>query len=150
MRTMIVLAVAAVVVAAVLAACRSRGDSAADSATDDTTRADEPAADSGLVAIDTASASPSPPRKDASPASAPDVRRSAAPASDSTPPSEDSIRAMRPELPQVKPGKRPGTWRGLKLPEEVPVRPVPPAIRVQRVPDSVSQRDSTKPPEPER
>jgi hypothetical protein len=61
------------------------------------------------------------------------------------------VRAMRPDMPQVTPEKRPRTWRGFKLPEEMPVRaPVETIRRVEQVPDSVMKGDSTKPPPPER
>jgi hypothetical protein len=150
MRTTIVLLVAAVLVVAVLLACRARDDSAADGATSDSAPPDGSEADTGVVASDTASPSP-PPRGDNSRVSTPEVRRAEDPARDSTLPPEDSIRAMRPRLPQVTPGNRPGTWRGFKLPEERPVRlPVETLRRVEQVPDSVMKGDSTKPPKPAR
>lgn len=150
MRTTIVLLAVAVLVVAVLAACRARGDSAADSATDDSARADGSATDSGVAVTDTASSSTSVPPTVTSRARPPAVRRAGDPRHDSTLPPEDSIRAMRPELPQVTPGKRPRTWRGLKLPEEMPVRAPLDTIRPEQMPDSVMKGDSTKPPKPER
>jgi hypothetical protein len=151
MRTTIVLLVAAVLVVAVLLACRARDDSAADSATSDSAPPEGSEADTGVVANDTASPSPSLPRGDNSRARTPEVRRAEEPARDSTLPPEDSIRAMRPRLPQVTPGNRPGTWRGFKLPEERPVRlPLETLRQVEQVPDSVMKGDSTKPPKPAR
>lgn len=151
MRTTIVLLAAAVLVVAVLLACRARDDSAADSATSDSAPPDGSGADTGVVANDTARASTSVPRGDNSRVSKPEVRRAGVPARDSTLPPEDSIRAMRPHLPQVTPGNRPRTWRGFKLPEERPVRlPVETLRRVEQVPDSVMKGDSTKPPKPAR
>lgn len=151
MRTTIVLLAAAVLVVAVLLACRARDDSAADSATSDSAPPDESAADTGVVASDTPSPSTSVPRGDHSRASPPEVRRAGDPARDSTLPPEDSIRAMRPHMPQVTPEKRPRAWRGFKLPEERPVRlPVETLRRVEQVPDSEMKGDSTKPPKPDR
>jgi outer membrane biosynthesis protein TonB len=150
MRTTIVLLVDAVLVGAVLLACRARDDSAADSATSDSAPPDGSAADTGVVAIDTASPA-TPPHEASSRASTPEVRRAETPARDSTLPPEDSVRAMRPRLPQVTPGNRPRTWRGFKLPEERSVRvPVETLRRVEQVPDSVMKGDSTKPPKPAR
>ena len=150
MRTTIILLAAAVLVVTVLLACRARDDSAADSATGDSAPPDGSAADTGVVANDTASPSTSVPRGDNSRARTPDVRRAGDPARDSTLPPEDSIRAMRPRMPQVTPG-RPRAWRGFKLPEERAVRlPVETLRRVEQVPDSVMKGDSTKPPKPAR
>jgi outer membrane biosynthesis protein TonB len=151
MRATIVLLAAALLVVAVLVACRARDDSAADSATSDSGPPDGSAADSGVVANEPASPSPSVPRGEKPRANTPEVRRAGDPARDSTLPPEDSIRGMRPELPQVTPGKRPRTWRGFKLPEEMPVRaPVETIRQVEQVPDSVMKGDSTKPPKPDR
>lgn len=149
MRTTIVLLAAAALVVAVLLACRARDDSTADSTTGDSTPPDGSTADTGVVANDTASRSTSARHGDNSRASTPEVRRTGDPARDSTLPPEDSIRAMRPRLPQVTPGNRPRTWRGFKLPEEraVPL-PVETLRRVEQVPDSVMKGDSTKPPKP--
>lgn len=150
MRTTIVVLMAAVLVVAVLLACRARDDSAADSAASDSAPPDGSAADTGAVGNDTASPSTSVPRGDNSRASTPEVRRAGDPARDSTLPPEDSIRAMRPRMPQVTP-ERPRAWRGFKLPEERPVRlPVDTLRRVEQVPDSVMKGDSTKPPKPVR
>jgi hypothetical protein len=149
MRTTIVLLAVAVLLVAALAACRARDDSAADSATNDSAGTDGSATDSGLVADDTASPGASVTRGGDSRAL--EVRRAGDSTRDSTLPPEDSIRAMRPELPQVKPEKRPRTWRGFKLPEEMPVRaPVETIRRDEQVPDSVMKGDSTKPPRPDR
>lgn len=68
---------------------------------------------------------------------------------DSPLPPDDSLRAMRPDMPKVTPPKRPRTWRGFKLPESMPVRaPVETIRRVEQVPDSVTKGDSTRPPTP--
>jgi hypothetical protein len=149
--TMLVFAVAAAVAMVVLAACRTREDSAADSAVDDSARADGSATDS-VHATDTGTVSPAPPLQNATRPSKPQPRRVEDPPRDSTLPPEDSIRAMRPKLPQVTPPvKRPGTWRGFKLPEETPVRPpIEPIRRVEPVPDSEAKADSTKAPRPPR
>jgi hypothetical protein len=149
--TMLVFAVAAVIAVVVLAACRVREDSAADSAVDDSARADGSATDS-VHATDTGTVSPPVPLQKASRPSTPKARRVEDSPRDSTLPSEDSMRAMRPKLPQVTPPvKRPGTWRGFKLPEETPVRPpIEPIPRVEQVPDSEQKADSTKVPKPPR
>ena len=151
MRTTIILLAAAVLIVAVLAACRARDDTAADSATDDSVPFDGTAADTGVVANDTASPSTSAPRGAKSRASTPAVRPVGDSARDATMPPEDSIRAMRPHLPQVTPGNRPRKWRGFKLPEEraVPL-PVETLRRVEQAPDSLMKGDSTKPPKPAR
>jgi hypothetical protein len=149
--TMVVLGVAAVLALVVLAACRTRDDSAADSALDDSARPDGSATDS-VSATDTGSVSSPVPLERASPPSKPKPRRVEDPPRDSALPPEDSLRAMRPKLPQVTPPvKRPGTWRGFKLPEAIPVRPPVETIRrVEQVPDSQAQADSTKPSKPPR
>jgi hypothetical protein len=150
MRTMILVLAAAVLMVAVWAACRARDDSAGDSTAGDTARADESTPDSGVAANDIASPPPLGPRVDKSRTS-PEIRRARDPVRDSALPPEDSIRAMRPHLPQVTPGKRPRTWRGFKLPEEMPVRvPLETIRRVEELPDSVMKGDSTKPPKPDR
>lgn len=52
--------------------------------------------------------------------------------------------------PHPTPGKRPRTWRGFKLPEEMPVRvPLETLRPVEQLPDSVTKRDP-EPPNPER
>ena len=147
--TIALLAIAALTVA-VLAACRPRDDAPADTAAPDSTRADGTAAERDTVAADSASGSTSTPRQ--SPArSSPPIRRAGDTATKSTMPPDDSVRAMRPDMPQVTPEKRPRTWRGFKLPEEMPVRtPVETIKRVEQVPDSVMKGDSTKPPPPGR
>lgn len=150
MRTTIVLLAIAVLTVAVLAACRLRDDVPADTEAPDTTRADDTAAVGDTVAADSASVVTSTPRQSPAPRGLP-VQRAGDTAAKSTLPPDDSIRAMRPEMPQVTPQKRPRTWRGFKLPEEMPVRaPVETIKRVEQVPDSVMKGDSTKPPGPER
>lgn len=150
MRTTIVLLAIAVLTVAVLAACRLRDDVPADTEAPDTTRADDTAGVDDPVAADSASAMRSTPRQGTAAPSLP-VRRAGDTAAKSTLPPDDSIRAMRPEMPQVTPQKRPRTWRGFKLPEEMPVRtPVETIKRVEQVPDSVMKGDSTKPPRPAR
>ena|ERR687896_2551440 len=148
MRTTIALLVIATIVVAVLAACSARDDSVADSAAGDKARSDESQSDSGTADSDSAPAaasSPSttPPRD--SRVRTPPRERVDESVRDSTPPPEDSIRAMRPKLPQVTPEKRPRAWRGFKLPEERPVR-----IPLEQVPDTTMKGDSTKPPKPDR
>jgi hypothetical protein len=150
MRTTIVLLAIAVLTVAVLAACRPRDDATADTESPDTTGANETAAAGDTVAADSASATVSTPRQSPARSRLP-VRRAGDTAANSPLPPDDSIRAMRPEMPQVTPEKRPRTWRGLKLPEEMPVRtPVETIKRVEQVPDSVMKGDSTKPPKPDR
>ena len=150
MRTTILLLGIAVLVVAVLAACRTQGDAADDSATSDNSRIADTAEESGVAAADT---TPSPKaaaaRREPS-TTTPDVRRASDSSSDATAIPEDSIRAMRPKLPQEKPGSRPRTWRGFKLPEEMPVRPPIESIRREPVPDSVVPPDTTKPPKLDR
>lgn len=149
MRTTLLLLGIAVLVVAVLAACRAQGDAGDDSATSDNPGADT-TEETGVAAADTTSLPKSAPRR-AQPATTPDARRAADSSTDPTAIPEDSIRAMRPELPQVKPGTRPRTWRGFKLPEEMPVRPpVEPILRVEKLPDSALPPDTTKPPKPAR
>jgi hypothetical protein len=151
MRATILLLAAAVLVVAVLAACRARDHSAADSAAGDSASTDGSETDSAASANDTASPSPSMPRAEAPRASRPGIRRAQDTARDSTLPPEDSIRAMRPTMPQVTPVKRPRAWRGFKLPEEQPVRlPLDTVRRVDQAADSVMKGDSTKPPRPNR
>ena len=149
MRTTIVLLAIAVLAVAVLAACRARDDGAADSATPDTARAADTIASRDTVAVESASVTPSAPRQSPSPGrSLPTIRRAGDTVPDTLPP-DDSIRAMRPKMPQVTRPKRPRTWRGFKLPEEMPVRaPVETIKRVEQIPDSLVKGDSTKPPTP--
>ena len=150
MRTTILLLGIAVLVVAVLAACRAQGDGADDSATGDNARIADTAEESGVAAADTTPSPKAAPRREPS-TTTPDVRRASDSSSDATAIPEDSIRAMRPKLPQEKPGNRPRTWRGFKLPEEMPVRPpIEPIRRVEQVPDSVLPPDTTKPPKPDR
>lgn len=150
MRTTIVLLAIAVLTVAVLAACRLRDDVPADTEAPDTTRADDTAAVGDTVAADSASVVTSTPRQSPAPRSLP-VQRAGDTAAKSTLPPDDSIRAMRPEMPQVTPQKRPRTWRGFKLPEEMPVRlPIETIKGPEQAPDSLMKGDSTKPPPPER
>jgi hypothetical protein len=143
MRTTIVLLAIAAIVVAVLAACSARDDSVADSAAGDNARADEPQSDSVAAADDSAPAAQSTPRDPRT--RTPAIQRVEDSIRDSILPPEDSIRAMRPKLPQVVPEKRPRAWRGFKLPEERPVR-----IPLEQAPDSTMKGDSTKPPKPPR
>ena len=152
MRTTIVLLAMAVLAVAALGACRARDDGepdsvAADSAAPDTARSADTIASRDTIAAKGNSVTPSAPRE--SPRqSTPAIRRAGDTVTDSLPP-DDSIRAMRPKMPQVTPPKRPRTWRGLKLPEAMPVRaPVETIKRVEPVPDSVQKGDSTTPPMP--
>ena len=150
MRTTIMLLAIAVLAVAVLAACRARDDGTSDTAAPDTERSDDTATARDTVATDSASGAASTPRQPPARSSAP-VRRAADTAADATLTPDDSIRATRPDMPQVTPEKRPRTWRGFKLPEEMPVRvPVEMIRGVEQVPDSVMKGDSTKPPRPER
>jgi hypothetical protein len=149
MRTTIVLLGVGALAIGVLAACRARDDGDPDSAAPDTTRGDDTAATTAAGSTDSGAASMSPARQDTPRVTRP-IRRAGDSTSDSLPP-DDSIRAMRPDMPQVTPEKRPRTWRGFKLPEEMPVRaPVETIKRVEQVPESVMKGDSTKPPPPDR
>jgi hypothetical protein len=149
MRTTLLVLGIAVLVVVVLAACRAQDDAADDSATSENQGIADTTEESGIAAADTASSPNEPARREAP-----------APTSDPRPPDsstdtpaipEDSIRAMRPKLPQVKPGTRPRTWRGFKLPEEMPVRaPIESIKHVEQVPDSVLPADTTKPPPADR
>jgi FtsZ-interacting cell division protein ZipA len=162
MRTAILLLAIVAIVVAVFAACRARDDTVADSAAGDNARADESRSDSiaatGESVPDAKSAERAAPRTGAPPsrrqgsrAHPPATRRVDDPVRDTALPPEDSIRAMRPKLPQVTPEKRPRAWRGFKLPEERPVRiPLDTVGPVQQVPDSTMKGDSTKPPKPNR
>ena len=149
MRTTILVLGIAVLVVAVLAACRAQDDAADDSASSDNSGIADTAEASGIAAADTTS-SPKPATRREPSGTTPDIRRAADSSNDPTAIPEDSIRAMRPELPQVKPGSRPRTWRGFKLPEEMPVRPPIESIRREPLPDSVVPPDTTKPPKPDR
>ena len=150
MRTTILLLAVAVLAVAVLAACRTRDEGSADRVEPDTARANDTVAASDTVATDSASVAASTPRRPPARSGVP-IRRAADTVPDSALPPDDSIRAMRPDMPQVTPAKRPRTWRGFKLPEEMPVRaPLETMTRVEQAPDSVMKGDSTKPPRPER
>jgi hypothetical protein len=151
MRTTVVLLALAVLAVVVLAACQAREDAAADSTAADSTASD----DSGNVAQaprSDAESSPAPQtQRDPSPTRAERIRSAGDSAADTVLPPHDTARALRPEMPQVTPEKRPRTWRGFKLPEERPVRaPVETIKRVEQVPDSVMKGDSTRPPQPDR
>lgn len=150
MRTTIALLAIAALAVAVLAACRARDDGESDGAVTDTARPDDTTRAPHSVTPQSASAPASPARQD-TPRPALPIRRAGDPAADSVVPSDDSLRALRPDMPQVTPEKRPRTWRGFKLPEEMPVRaPVETIRRVEQAPDSLMKGDSTKPPRPAR
>ena len=118
-----------------LVACQPRDDSAEDSMSADSTPTDDLTPDSAAAeSADT----------NASAANASRTSRSARggdTARDAKLPPEDSIRAMRPRMPEVLPDSRPGRWRGFKLPEERPVQ-----LPIEKVPDSVMKGDSTRRP----
>ena len=150
MRTTILLLAIAVLVFAVLAVCRPRDESASDSAAADSAAPDTvPADDTAEAPVpnDTAPMSTTRPPLPRTPRAA---RPADASARDSALPPDDSIRAMRPDVPQVTPPKRPRTWRGFKLPEEMPVRTPVETIKPLAPADSVMKGDSTKPPTPDR
>ena len=150
MRTTILLLAVAALAVAVLAACRARDDGTSDSAAPDSTRADDTTTPTDTVATESASVAASTPRRAPARSVAP-VRDATDTAHDSALPPDDSIRAMRPKMPQVTPEKRPRTWRGFKLPEEMPVRlPIETIKGPEQAPDSLMKGDSTKPPPPER
>lgn len=144
MRSLFAILALALAGVVVFAACRARDETAADSAASDTASgADALAAPSPESARDTGSAPTANHRRRRSPGT-PDTVRREAQARDTAVPSQDSLRAMRPQLPEVTPD-RPREWRGLKLPEERRARaPVAPIHRVDSVPDSVL-RDTARP-----
>jgi hypothetical protein len=147
MRNLLLLLAGAALTLIVIVACRARDDSDADATGEDTARADGSVRDSVAGARDTT-------RGDVrvAPTASPARPAASAPRDSAIPPA-DSIRAMRPKLPEVVPDSRPGRWRGLKLPETRPVRPPIESIRaVEQVPDSVMKGDSTRPrpPQPDR
>lgn len=149
MRTTILFLAVAALAVAVLAACRARDDGTADSVAPDSARADDTTSAADTVAAESASVTASAPRAPAR--SGIPVRDAGDTAKGSVLPPDDSIRAMRPKMPQVTPEKRPRTWRGFKLPEEMPVRvPIETIKRVEQAPDSLMKGDSTKPRPPER
>ena len=144
MRMAILLAAVAGLTLVGLAACKARNGSDADTTDGDSARAEGRVSDSLAAADDSVTPPASPSRPSAS-------RREADPPRDSTLPPEDSIRAMRPRLPQVVPDSQPGRWRGLKLPEKRPVQPpIEPIQKADPPPDSVMKGDSTPPPKPNR
>ncbi len=148
MRTTILLLVGAVLAVVVLAACRPRDDAADDSSGADTAHPDDTGRVADTVMSDSASLTTSPTRSHR-PKVRPTIRSATDSGSDST--ADDTARALRPEMPQVTPEKRPRTWRGFKLPEAMPVRaPVETIKLVEPAPDSVMKGDSTPPPRPAR
>ena len=150
MRTTIALLAIAVLAVAVLSACRAREEGESDSATADTATPDDMAGATDTGTTERVSAPASPARRDTPRVTRP-LQKAGDPVTDSTLPPDDSLRGMRPEMPQVTPPKRPPTWRGFKLPEEMPVRaPVETIRRVEQAPDSVTKGDPAKPPPPAR
>lgn len=144
MRMTLLLLALAVLTVVGMAACKERGDSEADTTDGDSARAEGSVSDS----LTTADDSVTPPASTPRPSTA---KRVSDTGRDSAQPPEDSIRAMRPKLPQVVPDSQPGRWRGLKLPEKRPVRPpIEPVSDVEPAPDSVMKGDSTRPPRPKR
>lgn len=137
MRTTRVLRAAGLLLA--LVACQPRDDSAEDSMSADSTLADDVTRDSTAADSADTSASPATPSRASRPVRSGDTAR------DSRLPPEDSIRAMRPKMPEVLPDSRPGRWRGFKLPEERPVQ-----LPIEKMPDSVMKGDSTRRPPLER
>ncbi|HEU5185474.1 MAG TPA: hypothetical protein VFU01_12945 [Gemmatimonadaceae bacterium] len=133
MRTTQVLRAAGLLLA--LVACQPRDDSAEDSMRADSTPTDDLTPDS--AAAESADTSTSAAKASRPPRSA----RGGDTARDSKLPPEDSIRAMRPRMPEVLPDSRPGRWRGFKLPEERPVQ-----LPIEKMPDSVMKGDSTRRP----
>ena len=137
MRTTRVLRAAALLLA--LVACQPREDSAEDSMSADSTPTDDVTPDSaGAESADTSASAANTSRPSRS-------VRGGDTARDSRLPPEDSIRAMRPKMPEVLPDSRPGRWRGFKLPEARPVQ-----LPIEQVPDSVMKGDSTRRPPPAR
>lgn len=146
MRTTIALLASAVIAVAVLSACRARDDGEIDSAAADTTGSDD-TADATDTGTTTSALAPVPPARQDTSRVIRLLRRAGDSSADSTLPPDDSLRRMRPDMPQVTPERRPRTWRGFKLPEEMPVRtPVETIRRVEQAPDSVTKGDPTKPP----
>ena len=150
MRTTIALLAIAVIAVVVLSACRTSDEGDSDSAASDTTGPGDTVR--GTDTGTTASASaPVPSGRRETPRVIRPLRRAGDSAAGSTLPSDDSLRRMRPEMPQITPEKRPRTWRGFKLPEEMPVRaPVETIRQVEQAPDSVTKGDPTTPPPPAR
>lgn len=143
MRVTVLLLAAGALVAIALAACAANNDPRADTTADDSARADGTTNDTLAAADDSVTESPSTSRSS--------TPRAVSAARDSSPLPQDSLRAMRPRLPQVVPDSQPGRWRGLKLPERRPVRPPIESIRAtEQAPDSVMKGDSTRPPRPDR
>jgi hypothetical protein len=144
MRITIALLAIVAITAALIVACRPHDAESNDSTQADSTAArDARAPDTVSGAVDTVPPTAATPSSRAS-------ARSGAPGDTSHPtdtiPSQDSLRAMRPRLPQVTP-ERPREWRGLKLPEERRARtPVLPITKIERAPDSVTAQDTTKKP----
>lgn len=151
MRTTIALLAVAVIAVVVLSACRARDDGETDSAAADTARPSDTADATAPDTTTGASATVLPARRDTPRVVQRPLRRAGDSSVEAALPPDDSLRRMRPDMPQVTPEKRPRTWRGFKLPEEMPVRaPVETIKRVEQAPDSVTKGDSTKPPRPAR
>ena len=151
MRTTLALLAVAVIAVVVLSACRARDDGDTDSGTADTARPNDTAKATDPDTTTGASATLGPARRDTPRVVQRPLRRAGDSSVDAALPPDDSLRRMRPDMPQVTPEKRPRTWRGFKLPEEMPVRaPVETIKRVEQAPDSVTKGDSTKPPRPAR
>lgn len=145
MRTLVLLAGAALTLIVVVA-CTARDDADADTTGEDTGRASgsvrDPLADRGDTTAGEANVAPP----------APSSRRAGETPRDTGSPPEDSIRAMRPKLPEVVPDSTPGRWRGIRLPEKRPVTPIESMRAIEQVPDSIMKGDSTRPrpPQPDR
>ena len=133
MRTTQVLRAAGLLLA--LVACQPRDDSAEDSMSANSTPTDDLTPDSAAAESADTSASAAKASRTSRSVRGGDTAR------DSKLPPEDSIRAMRPRMPEVLPDSRPGRWRGFKLPEERPVQ-----LPIEKVPDSVMKGDSTRRP----
>lgn len=146
MRTAIALLAIAAIAVAVLSACRARDEGDIDSAAADTTRSTDTADATDTGTTPSASAPGPPAPKDTSRLIR-TLRRAGDSSADSTLPPDDSLRRMRPDMPQITPEKRPRTWRGFKLPEEMPVRtPVETIKQIEQVPDSVTKGDPARRP----
>jgi hypothetical protein len=140
----LVLAGAALTLIAIMA-CTARDDGDADTTGEDTVGASGGLRDSVADARDT-----TPSGADAPSTASPARRQSDA--RPGAPIPSDSVRATPPTSPAVVPDSNPGRWRGLRLPESRPVRPIDSARTVEQHPDSVMKGDSTRPrpPQPSR
>lgn len=145
MRNLVLLAGAALTLIVVVA-CTARDDADADTTGEDTARASGSVRDALADSGDTTAgqANVAPPARSS--------RRADDTPRDTGIPPEDSIRAMRPKLPEVVPDSKPGRWRGIKLPEKRPVTPIESIRAIEPVPDSIMKGDSTRPrpPQPDR